>query len=239
MNSIFNFRRTNQASRRSLSRSQPFLFQDLALPEPFSFTFYHGSTQLVALLRHQEYSAACCARSPVHSGHCRVDCHRAAHRLAAFCTSNDRYVRQGQLCNILSAEFHVLLCIVTGRSLPFSATAHPELPDPGSLAPPSFEFAQFDIVLRRQRARGAPGAPKPGALPSRFLHLGNDFEFAGWGTISRIRFTQEELEAGRDKIADKHRTRTLGQSTASALAGNAVLGSVFYALPAVVLVSSV
>ena len=77
------------------------------------------------------------------------------------------------------------------------------------------------------------------AVPSRFLHLPNTFEFSGWGTISHIELTPSELSRGDDDIQRSRAQASLGQFTASALAGNAVLGSVFYSLPAVVLVSGV
>lgn len=77
------------------------------------------------------------------------------------------------------------------------------------------------------------------AVPSRFLNLPNTFEFSGWGTMSRIALTPAELSRGEEDVQRARRAGSLGQFTASALAGNAVLGSVFYALPAVVLVSGV
>ncbi|KAF8888797.1 amino acid permease-domain-containing protein [Infundibulicybe gibba] len=67
----------------------------------------------------------------------------------------------------------------------------------------------------------------------------DDFEFAGWGSCTQIKLTDEDHQAGQIRLQNLRRKRTLGQYTASALAGNAVLGSVFYALPAVVAVSSV
>ena len=77
------------------------------------------------------------------------------------------------------------------------------------------------------------------AVPSRFLNLPNTFEFSGWGTVSRIKLESTELARGEEDVQVARRAVSLGQFTASALAGNAVLGSVFYALPAVVLVSGV
>jgi hypothetical protein len=106
--------------------------------------------------------------------------------------------------------------------------------------PPSFLDSQFDVILRRQRMRPKHGGGlKSTALPSRFLNLTNDFEFAGWGTLTKIELDKEDRQAGEDALEDNRRKCILGQFTASALAGNAVLGSVFYALPAVVAVSSV
>jgi hypothetical protein len=113
-----------------------------------------------------------------------------------------------------------------------------EAPDQDIL-PPSFESAQYDVVLRRQRKRPEGGGVKLTTIPSRFLHLSNDFEFAGWGTITRVELSKSEIEDAELSIKKKQRLRNLGQFTASSLAGNAVLGSVFYALPAVVGVSTV
>ncbi|KAJ3733852.1 AAAP amino acid permease [Lentinula guzmanii] len=80
---------------------------------------------------------------------------------------------------------------------------------------------------------------KSTTIPSRFLNLSNDFEFAGWGTILHLQLEGSDYEAGEARIKQNDETKVLGQFTASALAGNAVLGSVFYALPAVVGVASV
>ncbi|KAG6917339.1 hypothetical protein DXG01_002910 [Tephrocybe rancida] len=107
------------------------------------------------------------------------------------------------------------------------------------LGPPSFRDSQFDVILRRQRLRPKEGGKKLTALPSRFLHLPNEFEFAGWGSLTRMTLTENDQKAGEDRLQGIRRRRVLGQFTASALAGNAVLGSVFYALPAVVAVSTV
>ncbi|KAG5732915.1 hypothetical protein E4T56_gene8432, partial [Termitomyces sp. T112] len=106
--------------------------------------------------------------------------------------------------------------------------------------PPSFTDSQFDIIVRRQRLRPRDGGGrKMTALPSRFLHLSNDFEFAGWGSLMRMTLTEDDRKEGESRLQEIRRQSVLGQFTASALAGNAVLGSVFYALPAVVVVSSV
>ncbi|KAF8654813.1 hypothetical protein AX16_003382 [Volvariella volvacea WC 439] len=107
-------------------------------------------------------------------------------------------------------------------------------------SPPSFQEAQFDIILRRQRQRPRDGGGlKLGVVPSRFLNLTNDFEFAGWGSLQRLVLDKGDIDVGEKTLEDKKNNRVLGQFTASALAGNAVLGSVFYALPAVVAVAGV
>lgn len=76
-------------------------------------------------------------------------------------------------------------------------------------------------------------------MPSRFVNLSSSFEFAGWGTLTRLELDASDLAYGTNVIQIARRQKTLGQFTASALAGNAVLGSVFYALPAVVVASGV
>jgi len=125
----------------------------------------------------------------------------------------------------------------------FLALEHPERPEgtlrANSTDPPSFSEAQFDIILRRQRVRPNAFALKQTTVPSRFLNLSNDIEFSGWGSFVRVHLNQEDYEVGEKIVRAREDEKVLGQFTASALAGNAVLGSVFYALPAVVGVASV
>uniref|UniRef100_A0A0W0FV04 Putative AAAP amino acid permease n=1 Tax=Moniliophthora roreri TaxID=221103 RepID=A0A0W0FV04_MONRR len=109
-----------------------------------------------------------------------------------------------------------------------------------NLDPPTFAESQFDIILRRQRVRHlGERALKTTAVPSRFLNLTNEFEFAGWGTFQKLQLEPEDRDMGEKRVKSLHDAKILGQFTASALAGNAVLGSVFYALPAVVAVATV
>ncbi|KAF7440164.1 hypothetical protein PC9H_000508 [Pleurotus ostreatus] len=106
--------------------------------------------------------------------------------------------------------------------------------------PPPFAQHQWDTILRRQRSRPKDGkGVKSTSMPSIFVNLSNLFEFAGWGTFDNLTFAPEDLAHGKASIQAVRRDRILGQFTASAIAGNAVLGSVFYALPAVVAISSV
>lgn len=105
---------------------------------------------------------------------------------------------------------------------------------------PPFAQHQWDTILRRQRSRPKDGkGVKSSSMPSIFVNLSNVFEFAGWGTLDNLTFSPEDLVYGKARIQAVRRDRILGQFTASAIAGNAVLGSVFYALPAVVAISSV
>ncbi|KAJ6492057.1 amino acid permease-domain-containing protein [Mycena sanguinolenta] len=77
------------------------------------------------------------------------------------------------------------------------------------------------------------------ATPSRFLNLSGDFEFAGWGTLSKLQLSGEDHRKGEERLDRIRGAGLLGQFTGAALSGNAVLGSVFYALPAVVAVCGV
>lgn len=123
-------------------------------------------------------------------------------------------------------------------SPPANPAGQPPSNDP---SPPSFRDSQFGIVLRRQRLRPADnsGLKNSDAYPSRFIHLSNTFEFAGWGSVTRLKLPGDALRAGTARVEALREGQVLGQFTASALAGNAVLGSVFYALPAVVAVGGV
>ncbi|KAL4061674.1 amino acid permease-domain-containing protein [Scleroderma citrinum] len=104
--------------------------------------------------------------------------------------------------------------------------------------PPTFDKSNFAIILRRQRVRSG-GEPKFTTSPSRFLNLTNDFEFAGWGTISKIALTPDEISHGNDALTSQRSQQVLGLFEASALAANDVLGGVFYTLPSVFAVSGV
>ncbi|KAG2058114.1 hypothetical protein BDR06DRAFT_1018740 [Suillus hirtellus] len=110
----------------------------------------------------------------------------------------------------------------------------------GSLVatPPLFNQSQFDIVLRRQYSR-QEGKPKFTAVPSRFLNLTNDFEFAGWGSISHLTLLPEDIHQGDVELTSFREQQVLGQFTASALAANDILGGVFYTLPSVVALAGV
>lgn len=57
--------------------------------------------------------------------------------------------------------------------------------------------------------------------------------------MSRIKLSLDDYAHGEATVKQMRDARVLGQWTASALAGNAVLGGVFYALPAVVAVAGV
>ena len=113
---------------------------------------------------------------------------------------------------------------------------------PGSShSPPTFDEAQFGTILRRQRLRPADnsGLKTSSAFPSRFINLSNSFEFAGWGSLTTLKLSKNDHDAGVALVEAYRKDQILGQFTAGALAGNAILGSVFYALPAVVAVGGI
>ncbi|KII92394.1 hypothetical protein PLICRDRAFT_172492 [Plicaturopsis crispa FD-325 SS-3] len=104
--------------------------------------------------------------------------------------------------------------------------------------PPSFDQSRFDIVLRRQRPK--TGGLKLTSVPSRFLNLSNDFEFAGWGSVQHgLVLSSTDRVEGQTSLRIKHEKQSLGQLTGTSVSGNDVLGSVFYALPAVFAVAGV
>ncbi|KAI5116511.1 hypothetical protein M0805_001866 [Coniferiporia weirii] len=98
--------------------------------------------------------------------------------------------------------------------------------------------AQFDIILRRQRARPQQnGGLKFSASPSRFQLLSNDFEFSGWGSVSYLLLSSDDLQKGEITVKQDKGGPVLGPWTASAVAANEVFGSVFYAFPPVIAVA--
>jgi hypothetical protein len=105
--------------------------------------------------------------------------------------------------------------------------------------PPSFTQSQFDIVLRRQRVRPPDGGLKISYLPSRFLNLPNQFEFAGWGSVTRLKLEAQDHARGEEALKASRNDKVMGQFMASALAGNDILGGVFYTIPATFAVASV
>lgn len=92
---------------------------------------------------------------------------------------------------------------------------------------------QFSIILRRQRTRTL-GKPKFKAVPSRFLNLSDDFEFAGWGSIFRIALSREDLShvalvSAALLLLDFAATAVVSAATASSyLAGEVALSLPLY-----------
>lgn len=112
--------------------------------------------------------------------------------------------------------------------------------DTSSTHPPSFSESQFDVILRRQRVRNRKhNGLKVTATPSRFVHACDHFEFAGWGSVSYLDLTPEDISLGEAKCKTEAEAPVVGPWTASAVAANDVCGSVFYAFPAVVAVAGI
>jgi hypothetical protein len=64
----------------------------------------------------------------------------------------------------------------------------------------------------------------------------DDWEFAGWGSVSYIPLPPPQLDLSTEgaTTGDTTTSQLLGQFRATSVAGNAVFGSVFYSLPAIV-----
>jgi hypothetical protein len=71
------------------------------------------------------------------------------------------------------------------------------------------------------------------------LNLSNEFEFAGWGSVSCLNLQKEDYDQGQELVKRVEHSRVLGRFLASAIAGNDILGGVFYTLPAVFAVSGI
>ncbi|KAF9045413.1 AAAP amino acid permease [Panaeolus papilionaceus] len=125
-------------------------------------------------------------------------------------------------------------------TVPSLPSSHTQISNQDAILP-SFRDSQYGIILRRQRLRPADnsGLKVHSSRPSRFINLTNAFEFAGWGSITRLKLDKRDHDFGTARLDEQYQSQVLGQFTASALAGNAVLGSVFYALPAVIAVGGV
>lgn len=104
-----------------------------------------------------------------------------------------------------------------------------------SIRPPSFAESQFDVILRRQRARTRhDGGLKLTASPSRFHNLSNAFEFAGWGTVSYLELPPEEYRQAESTAMKDNDRPLMGPWMASSVAANDIFGGVFYAFPPIV-----
>ncbi|KAG8857674.1 hypothetical protein FRB96_005692 [Tulasnella sp. 330] len=108
--------------------------------------------------------------------------------------------------------------------------------DLASNLPPSFAQSEFETIVRKQR-NNQPHTLKIRNAPSRFPHLDNLWEFAGWGTMSYIELTAEDMRSAEVRTLERH--SQLDQYRASSIAGNDMYGSVFYAFPAVVAVAGI
>ncbi|KAK0434687.1 hypothetical protein EV421DRAFT_1717280 [Armillaria borealis] len=109
------------------------------------------------------------------------------------------------------------------------------------MEPPNFHNSHNDAIQvcrHRNRPKDSEGL-KSTTVPSYFLNLSGEFEFAVWSSLFQFTLDTKERDAGELCVRNASNTKVFGQFAASALAGNAVLGSVFYALPAAVAVPSI
>lgn len=110
---------------------------------------------------------------------------------------------------------------------------------PGDDPSEGTHFRQESNGLDRKGAPMRPGRKESG--PNRHAPS-NSYPFAGWGSMTMLEITSDELERARRSVeADTHSSESspLGQFRAAAIAGNAVVGSIFYALPSVFAVGGV
>ncbi|SPO20620.1 uncharacterized protein UTRI_00096 [Ustilago trichophora] len=134
-------------------------------------------------------------------------------------------------------------------SKPYSAATSAEHrpSDPPSSDDPFTSDTGWNNALRRgelkttlDRDVDAPTTTLASERQDPLMAIHRAWEFAGWGSISLLELPNSCSPGnGNDTSNSEPRRLQLGQWKASAIAGNAVTGSVFYALPAVVAVSSV
>ena len=104
---------------------------------------------------------------------------------------------------------------------------------------PTFTGSHVDAILRRQTLRQRLGELKSSKSPSRFSVLSNDFEFAGWGSVSYLDLRPSDIQKGEDVVGSEKDSPIFGPWMASSVAANEVFGSVFYAFPPVVAAAGV
>ncbi|EJU05049.1 hypothetical protein DACRYDRAFT_114337 [Dacryopinax primogenitus] len=104
---------------------------------------------------------------------------------------------------------------------------------PTSPHPPSFAQSEFETIIRRQRNNRPHNIKAPPNLRTRYPNLDHDWEFAGWGQTSYLELVQSDITCAQKELDSRGDTPKMGQFIASALAGNDIIGSVFYAFPAV------
>ena len=120
-----------------------------------------------------------------------------------------------------------------------SDSLHSSADDPfSSEAGWSNALRRGELKTTLDRAIDAPTTTLASERQDPLMAIHRAWEFAGWGSISLLELPPSSSDPSDTNTAQPKRVQ-LGQWKASAIAGNAVTGSVFYALPAVVAVSSV
>ncbi|CAE6531633.1 unnamed protein product [Rhizoctonia solani] len=101
---------------------------------------------------------------------------------------------------------------------------------------PDFVESQFQTAARRQ-GTGPNQELKTTSSPSRFPHIGNEWEVSGWGSVSCLELTMDELHQAHARLNQPE--RQMGQFRSSSLSGNGIVGSAFYTFPAMAAVASI
>lgn len=108
-----------------------------------------------------------------------------------------------------------------------SPSPSPPLPSTSNL----LDSRHDQLIMRRQpsRPKDGGGAKRYPGHSARFENLRNvildDLEFSGWGTSSHL--DESELDTRSSQDEESKPTPKFGSWTATGIAGNAVLGSVY------------
>ncbi|CUA70431.1 Receptor-type tyrosine-protein phosphatase eta [Rhizoctonia solani] len=100
---------------------------------------------------------------------------------------------------------------------------------------PVFVEPQFETAALRQRA--GPGQELKYTSASRFLNISDEWERSGWGSVTYLELTTEQLNQAHIRMNQPE--RQMGQFRSSSLSGNGILGSAFYTFPAMATVASI
>ncbi|KAJ9122139.1 hypothetical protein QFC24_004367 [Naganishia onofrii] len=103
--------------------------------------------------------------------------------------------------------------------------------------PPSFARSEFETIVRHLRNRSPYKAAT--SKPKFPDNLDYAWQFAGWGQLSYLDLTKQELKEAEVRLAVELDRPKLDQYRATSIAGNAVWGSVFYSLPAICAVADI
>ncbi|KAJ9105384.1 hypothetical protein QFC21_001753 [Naganishia friedmannii] len=107
----------------------------------------------------------------------------------------------------------------------------------GQAGPPSFARSEFETIVRHLRNRSPYKAAT--SKPKFPNNLDYAWQFAGWGQLSYLDLTKQDLEDAEMRLAVALDRPKLDQYRATSIAGNAVWGSVFYSLPAICAVADI
>ncbi|CAE6433205.1 unnamed protein product [Rhizoctonia solani] len=105
--------------------------------------------------------------------------------------------------------------------------------------PSTSDWTKSDKLIAERAAALDPmdGHHKFVPTPSRFPRIANEWEFSGWGKVFYIEIKDEQLGAAHQRMSEPE--VQMGQFRSSSISGNGVVGSIFYAFPAVAAVASI